>query len=189
MSTKPSLFLDLDGVLVEFVRGTFKAHGKEVPIKGLRWNYWTQMGLSEQEFWGPLGQEFFLNLDWTTEGKKFLAYMELVFGRENILLLTAPAENAGALEGRVGWIKREMPEYKRRFAASPAKALFACGTRVLVDDNEKNVDTYRAAGGPAILVPRPWNSRIAETNADGEFDVEALTHEIDRLHRRLLARP
>lgn len=184
---KPELNLDLDGVLVDFVRGSFAAHGKSVPIKGLHWDYWTQMGITEEEFWAPMGHDFWANLPWTKEGKKFLAYMELVFGAENIVLLTSPADTPGAVEGKVAWIRRELPDYKRRYSVSAApKAKTSCEARILVDDNKDNVQKYRLSGGPAVMIPRPWNPRIAETDDEGHFDVEAVAYEVDRVYRSLL---
>lgn len=187
---KPELNLDLDGVLVDFVRGSFVALGKSVPIKGLHWDYWTQMGITEEEFWSVMGHDFWANLPWTKEGKKFLAYMELIFGAENITLLTSPADTTGAVEGKVAWIRRELPGYKRRFSVSAApKAKTSCESRILVDDNLGNVEKYRLAGGPTVLVPRPWNPRIAETDDEGHFDVEAVAYQVDRLYRSLLVAP
>lgn len=188
--SKPELNLDLDGVLVDFVRGSFVAHGKALPLKGIHWDYWTQLGITEKEFWEPMGHDFWANLSWTKEGKKFLAYMELIFGVENITLLTSPADTPGAVEGKVAWIRRELPDYRRRYSVSAApKASSSCSARILVDDNLGNVEKYRAAGGPTILVPRPWNPRIAETDADGNFDVEAVAYEVDRVYRGLLVAP
>ena len=46
----------------------------------------------------------------------------------------------------------------RRYALTPQKHLLAGPNRILIDDNDRNIEAFRAAGGIGILFPQPWNA-------------------------------
>lgn len=158
-------FLDLDGVLVDFVGGALKLHGRELPYEQTEWNFQHQLGIPAEEFWPPMGHDFWAGLEWTADGKEILAGLEDIF--ETIVILTSPIDTPGAVEGKMAWIRREMPAYTRRFFVGPPKQTIASETKLLIDDHTDNVSLWRAAGGPAVLVPRPWN--IAEPSTVDEL--------------------
>jgi 5'(3')-deoxyribonucleotidase len=185
---KPVLYLDLDGVLVDFVAGALVAHKQDIPRLSMRWNFFEQYTppMTEAEFWKDLGFDFWSTLPWTPEGKNFLAGLEGVFG-DRIILLTSPADTSGAVEGKVEWVRRELPQYKKRLFVGPAKQLLAGPKKILVDDNNTNVERFRAEGGVAVLVPRPWNNSVnyCIPGTDGGFDVDALISEVTHERARL----
>lgn len=163
----PVCFLDLDGVLVDFVGGAFATHGRSLPMPDVRWDFPSQIGFAgganDPAFWEPMGRNFWANLDWTPEGKDILHVVEQVFGRDNIAVMTSPCDTEGAVEGKVAWIKQNLPKYRRRFFVGPPKDLAAGPGKVLVDDHEGNVSAFAARGGLVALAPRPWNWRRNET--------------------------
>lgn len=172
-------YLDLDGVLVDFVGGALKLHGKEIPPKEVQWNFPRQLGFADtlaKEFWDLLGYDFWANLGWTHEGRETLKAVEGAF-YDRVCIMTSPCNTPGAVEGKVAWIKREIPDYSRRFVVGPAKHLFAGPGKVLVDDNDDNVEQFRLYGGRAVLVPRPWNHRRHLTDDLGRFDVAKIAEE------------
>lgn len=161
--------LDLDGVLVDFVSGAQRLHGQPVgPHLITDWDFYEGWGLTPESFWAPMGEEFWAGLDWTAEGRSILAVVEAAVGRENVCLLTSPCDTPGCVEGKVRWIRRYLPEYRRRFLVGPAKEYAAGPGRVLIDDSDANVIRFSAAGGNTVLVPRPWNSfkRSAASHID-----------------------
>lgn len=170
-------FLDLDGVLVDFVGGAFALHGRSLPRRAVQWDFDKQLGIPAADFWAPMGQAFWAGLDWTPEGRLLLGGIEGLFG-ENVVLLTSPCQTVGAVEGKVDWIRQYLPRYSRRFFVGPAKHTIAGPGKVLVDDHEGNVTPFVAHGGNAVLVPRPWNRRASETNDNGCFDVDAVLREL-----------
>lgn len=184
--SKPVLYLDLDGVLVDFVRGALRAHGQYIPFPDVRWDFWRQMDgsngeMTEIEFWKPMGRSFWEHLPWTPEGKNFLALLEAIAG-DRIVLLTSPSDNDGAVDGKIAWIKRELPAYTRRFFVGPPKALAASPMKILVDDYGVNVEKFNDEGGRFVLVPRPWNRRFYDTaGRNGEFDPETVAKEVRTL--------
>lgn len=148
------VFLDIDGVLADFVVGANRLFGKDgyVPTK---WNYFTEWGMTESDFWGDIereGADFWGKLPKTQECDRILALVESLFPRESICLLSACAS-----AGRKEWIGKHLPDYRDRYLLGPAKQFVARPNVVLVDDADHNVNAFSQHGGHAILVPRPWN--------------------------------
>ena len=155
--------LDMDGVLVDFVAGAAKHHGFD-PVVVDRWDFVEKVGLTTAQFWNPLNADFWAGLPWTPDGREILAAVEDAFGKENVCLLSSPCDTAGCMDGKLTWIREHLPGYRRRFLFGPAKEFAANGNRVLVDDSDGNAEAFRNAGGPVLLVPRPWN-RLAGQDA------------------------
>lgn len=177
---KPALLLDLDGVLVNFVRGAHLAHGRE-PVARVEWNFFEPWGMTPVEFWAPMGFDFWLNLTWTDEGRELLRGLEGLIPSDRIALLTSPCDTRGGVEGKVEWVRRHMPDYRRRLLVGPPKYLMAGPGKVLVDDHEPNVDGFLGEGGRAVLVPRSWNRRADEAcPTTNTFSVQAVLAEVER---------
>lgn len=173
-----NIFLDLDGVLVDFVRGALEKHNKAIAPQDVRWNFHEQVGLSEDDFWRPLGYDFWATLPWTREGPALLHLMRETFGTR-FGLLTSPANNLGCIDGKRSWVRSKLgSQWVKNLIFAQNKALFANPHALLIDDADHNVDAFRAANGRAILVPRPWNVRRAECDAHGHFNVNDLIREI-----------
>ena len=170
------VFLDMDGVLVDFVEGTYRAFGKkyyygDLP-RPMAWNYFKYWGLYFQEFDAACTADFWAGLRWMHDGKEILSMLEEEFGKENIFLLTTPMPNPGSGTGKMQWVQRHLPEYSKQLIISSApKHLFAGPDTLLVDDKDGNTGDFYANNGKAILINRPWNNghkRVAQTIEDLE---------------------
>lgn len=170
------IFLDVDGVLADFVAGAFRAHGKYLEPESVTWDFYKQMGLEPAEFWSVANYDFWRNLMWTPEGPELLKLLEDIAG-ERIVLLTSPCDTPGSVQGKVDWVKAFMPQYKGRLMVGSAKHLVAGPGKLLVDDHGANVDKFREHGGQAVLVPRPWNELKTET-VKGCFDPVAVASRV-----------
>lgn len=168
------IFVDLDGVIVDFVRGALQLHNTFVPMRDVRWNFADQLGIPQRDFWAPMGYDFWAGLPWTKEGPRILQRLNVVAG-DNYAFLTSPCQTAGCTDGKREWIKREFGDFGNamlgRLIVGSCKHMMAHPGALLIDDYDVNVDTFRKHGGNAVLVPRPWNSRAEECNDDGCFDV------------------
>lgn len=154
-----NVLLDMDGVLVDFAAGILDALGKsDLADKINGWDFWKAIGVTEKEFWEPCNHEpFWSNLSWTEEGPRIVMIVYQAVGKENTYLLTSPSRAPRSYSGKAEWVKRHLPNLQRRLLIGPSKHLFASPRNILIDDGDHNVDAFRAAGGKAILVPRPWN--------------------------------
>ena len=156
-------FLDLDGVLVDFIGGACRLLNSPNPwlkdeYKG-RWGAEEMFGVSANAFWKNMGEDFWANLEWTKEGKDILSLAEAVFGYDNIGILTTPCLTKGSVSGKMDWINANMPSYKKKVMVGFQKHFCAHPGSILLDDADKNVEQFRASGGNAILIPRQWNKQ------------------------------
>lgn len=179
------LLLDLDGVLVDFVGGACRELGFEYPYDDprnhlkydiisvfnerkedgtLRYKPGETEGITAKDFWAPMGEDFWANLQPYRHMGEVVSFLEGIFGQENICLLTSPCETPGCTKGKMRWINDHLPAYSRRFLIGPAKEFTARGN-LLIDDYEGNAQKFRGAGGFAWVFPQMWNSRWKEKDA------------------------
>lgn len=183
---KPVCFLDLDGVLVDFVKGAYKLHSQPYdPAARIPYDFMSTFGISNNEFWAPMDFDFWAGLGWTTEGKELLRGLERLFGQENIVLLTSPCLTVGSVEGKIEWIRQNLPAYSRQFFVGPCKHLAAGPDKILIDDHDDNCIKFLAYGGHARLVPRPWNAEKNGTE-QGLFDINQFLYVTERIVGKLL---
>lgn len=184
---EPVCFLDMDGVLVDFVTGAHKLHNKPLVMADIRWEFDKTFGISGEDFWSPMGREFWAGLDWTPEGKELLRGVEKIFGPHNVCILTSPCQTPGCRDGKVDWVTREIPQYERRMLMGSAKHHLAAPNKMLVDDYDGNCDKWNLGGGRAVRVPRPWNGARHLARDDGSFLVDELLVRIRGVHREMAA--
>jgi len=171
------VFLDMDGVIVDFMNGAHEFHGIKYdpyPYPVNTWGFVKYTGMTDFDFWDPLDSEFWENLNWTPDGLEIFNTVRRVCPLSDMALLSAPNMNIESTTGKIAWIRREIPQLMKRTIITNAKEMCAHPNALLIDDADHNVDLWRANGGVAILVPRIWNSRHAEA----DNTVEILRKEI-----------
>lgn len=157
-------FLDLDGVLVDFLAGAcrlFNVDQEElfkrwppgdfdcaIPIAGDPTSFWERI-MDDDGFWDGLPE--------MSDAREILGIVEGKYGRGNIYLLTAPTSDPHSYCGKAEWVAEHLPEYHGRLHIGQHKHLCAGPGRMLVDDRDDNVDKFIRFGGWATLVPRRWN--------------------------------
>lgn len=154
-------FIDLDGVLVDFVQGAFTYHNINIPWRDIQWDFLKQANIKPDAFWSPLGQPFWASLKPTNELFVIIPAAERKFGAENVFLCSSPCETAGCITGKAAWVEKHLPSYSRRLILTNRKEVFSGSGRVLIDDRDENVESWEKAGGIGVLVPRPWNKTHA----------------------------
>lgn len=94
----------------------------------------------------------------TSECDLIVSVVRHYFTDKSIAILSTPSLNEGCMPGKELWIRKHLPFLSRQYIFAPSKKFCARPTSILIDDRDKNVDEFRAAGGQAFLLPRPWNS-------------------------------
>jgi len=167
------IFLDMDGVIVDFMRGAHEYHKlpySSYPYPVGEWMFTKHLLMDDHDFWSPLGYKFWAELPWMPDGHEiWRMIMDL-----DPVLCTAPTLHPGCAGGKMQWIKNNLPQMYKRVIITAAKEMCAHPSALLIDDADHNVNKWRANGGVAILVPRIWNSRHAEA----DNTVEILRKEI-----------
>lgn len=145
------VYVDMDNVLAQWAETAARIPGLE--------EICTRVIEPTQEQWDQCTEKWWADLPWCEDGRAILGAAVAEVGEENVYIATAhSARSAGCLAGKRAWIVRELGvPWMRRTIFIKEKFLLANRSVVLIDDLEKNTEPFRAAGGRAILVPRPWN--------------------------------
>lgn len=161
----------MDGVLVDFLGGACKFHNKTYDghphdpanqAEQKPWNIEPIFQMNAPELWDPLGREFWESLEPLPHCHEVVEILSNKFGEENICLLTSPVRTDGCIDGKMSWIRRHLPQFRRRFLVGPAKQFCASPRHALVDDHAKNIEAFKDAGGHVFMFPAPWNPRFSE---------------------------
>ena len=106
----------MDGVLANFGEGIYRAFNKEYDYQKLPsdWFWYRGWGIDDKEFDSVCNREFFASLRWMHDGKKILQLVEKNFPTENIYLLSAAMNNPGSWSGKIDWVLRHIPRYRKR---------------------------------------------------------------------------
>jgi 5'(3')-deoxyribonucleotidase len=168
MPSKPIIFLDLDGVCVDFVGAALKLCGAPEGFVATKYDFFTDLFLSEADFWRLIdkaGWRFWSELPeypWLDEMLKALKKQ----GR--VIFLTAPSSNPLSSYGKVKWFKTKFGPRFGDFILTNQKDLLAKDdSTILIDDSPSNYQKWGKAGGSAFLFPQPWNESLWNPIKDG----------------------
>lgn len=158
------IFLDMDGVLSDFVGAICQRHQRpdpwvadpSLPHEDLQ-SVW---GMGSAEFWQASDYNMWANMGKMPMADRIVDAAFEVAGVENVVILTSPTyRGSGCLEGKYTWLRNHFPRLADQMVITKRKDLLACPSRLLLDDFSKQVTTFRRAGGHAILCPAPHNTR------------------------------
>lgn len=170
----PLCFIDLDGVLADFVNGAFNHHGFHVPWPEIDWEFDKKSGLSPEVFYGSLDMKFWASLTRTEECDAIINAATKKFGKDNIFLCSDPGRySCGAGAGKAIWVSNHLPDYSRRLILTNRKEVFSGPGRVLIDDRDENIKSWEVSG-TGILVPRPWNATRNTSRDVSDLVVKAI---------------
>lgn len=154
------IFLDMDGVLVDWDAAVYALYGQKPPARSVRrpWDTEKVIGTTSADMWarinanGPDWWEFLDPYPWFAE-----LHDELKAMGPELVILTAPCDGGNSSAGKVRWLNRHLGRGTYRLVMTKHKDLLAAPGRVLVDDGDHNADAFDAAGGHTVLLPQPWN--------------------------------
>lgn len=168
-----TIYLDLDGVLSNFVEAALKKHqmGYNVLLPG-QYAMWEGMGISQAMFWDKCkGNFFWEELGWMPDGHAILDAVRQT--KRPFWLLSSPSDDPGSCSGKYAWVAKHLPELRRRLILCPDKRAVARPGALLLDDSDSNIEKWcfpnhpqsAEGGGSGLLVPRNWNSLHRYQNA------------------------
>lgn len=158
-----SIFLDLDGVLSDWVSSALRVFNlthDDVSPDDLRELHRVVTNGDEDAMWAEIdkhGEEFWSGLslyDWSLE------LWETCRSVAPTCILTKPSRSPYSASGKVRWITQHFKT--RSFLIGPPKHFCARPGALLVDDYEKNCLRFKDAGGEAIVFPQPYNMNASK---------------------------
>ena len=153
-NTEYILYLDMDGVLVDFQNG-FRGITKGMTPDEMKLKFGDK---TVREYYLNAGSEFWADLDWVEGGKELWKASSLLFERVCILSsmgTTDPKRGKEVEEGKRQWIKKNIPSLDQSnvfiVAGKHIKKKYASKNSILVDDMPITVREWNISGGFGIL--------------------------------------
>lgn len=160
-----AIYLDLDGVLVDFVAGVLRAFDLSPALvcdvpgwDAIPATISKHLGetVTDADMWRRIeGASFWAGLTWTEHGREL--YEACASTGLPVVFMSSPCNDPYSAAGKLQWLAREIPGGARRYALSPCKHHMAHRGALLVDDSGRNCAKFREHGGKAFLWPAPWN--------------------------------
>ena len=97
-------------------------------------------------------QGFFENLQLMPGAEELVAFAREAVGSNNVYILTAPIQGSEFCEPeKQKWVEQKFGIERSHFICDPEKATYAAPNHILIDDNEKYINPWKASGGIGIL--------------------------------------
>lgn len=163
---KPIVFIDMDGVLADFVWGF-----RELMDLSPQWEC-TDYDLEKasdipweiiKDCINGLGAFFWEDLPWIASGIRLLNDLEEAGYR--CVVATDPANYVNSYQGKRAWLRKALPSHEKTAIFTGDKSSLAPGGAILIDDSRANCDAFRANGGTAYLVKTSYNPDGMECDA------------------------
>jgi 5'(3')-deoxyribonucleotidase len=188
VSQEPEIYLDMDGVCVDFLGAAMAAQGYDPVVYLSRWHEEHPGSLFPEPLMEKTAFEFFTHENLNTSefwaGLVPYPWFEHLFselGRlGHVVFLTAPTGAPGCVSGKHAWLIDQFGRDFHDFIFTRHKDRLAHANAYLVDDMPFNITPFEQRGGNGILFPQTWNelSHIEE-KAD---------HVIEQLEQRINSR-
>lgn len=174
------LYLDLDGVCVDFIRGAIAAHDYDPDEVLARWASehrgeflpYKVMGLEMDLFWNrlhELGESFWIELEpfpWFDDLYCRLSEVG------HVVFCTASTRAPSCLSGKLHWLQARFGTEFQDFILTAHKDRLAHENAYLIDDFDENIERFCRRGGQGILFPQFWNSNHVVDQNPVEYVLE-----------------
>jgi 5'(3')-deoxyribonucleotidase len=170
------LFLDVDGVLANFVKAACALHDK--PVESVDcWGFNKKWGITDEELWAPIHAA---GAEWWADLEPYPWFDELVGMVEkadpHFVICTTPSKSPSCLAGKLEWIHKHFGNGFRRYIMACDKSPLAAPGRLLIDDGDHNCEAFHKCGGDFICLPQPWNENRANVGLRMKHVREFLSH-------------
>lgn len=158
------IYLDMDGVLTDFIGGCIKAHKKDTKHEDIKeFEFYHELwGMSDDDFWQPLQTaSFWSGLDKEPGCDELVSLVRRLVSDglySGFEVVTRPSySHPLSINGKLTWLKRLFGNDFSDVTFTENKYNLA-RNGVLIDDSERNYTKFKANEGKAILYPQYWNS-------------------------------
>lgn len=179
------IFLDLDGVIVDYVPSMALFFGVPVDELYKRWtpgvyeichalgkdkNIWSEVWDAPETIWSempefPWARELFNKCNETAE----------------TFILTSPINSGTCVSGKVKWIHTFAGREYRNYILTHFKFNCARWDHILIDDREDNINFWEAEGGKGILFPNHGNRLHPAKTDPMSYFIPELSRIVDQI--------
>lgn len=168
MSDSITIYVDMDGVLFDFVGAACKIHNRSTEDIH-EWDFFKEWGMSDDEFWKPIvsiGHEFWENLPLYPHAMDLLKVVEKYDPDWSIL--SSPAGVGHTYNGNLDYtecVTGKSASITKHFGVNVLfrsiftrkKERLAIPGSILIDDNDKTVENFTSSHALGLLFPQKWN--------------------------------
>lgn len=179
---KELCFLDMDGVLADFVSAVCQAHDRPNPYEDPKnlgiFDMAKIWGMTAEEFWEPTNNPYFWrDIPKLPDADELMEAVLTRFGTNNTCILSSPSSSQYCIPEKKQWIQIHYPRLAGHMLFGSAKQFLAGPGRTLIDDYDVNIARFAHAGGHGITYPQPWNKSHSIAPQRIQFVREALKKE------------
>lgn len=199
---KVNLYVDMDGVVCNFIQSAIEAHQGISPVGDMvvsqveSWNFFEEVGMTWEEFFQPV-------LEWKGFWEYIPAYShaaEFLFGIDALVkesgldvtvsFCSTPIDDPDCYSGKLKWLKSHgFLNLADNLMLVKDKNTLIRTDAILVDDRQETVDTWRAEGGMGVLYPRQWNKGgVSLVEGDDESEKEGMLIALESVKQMLTFR-
>lgn len=146
------IYVDMDGVLQNFIQGSCLAHARTLPrdIRPIPYDYWGPLwDMPPSEFWEPISTpEFWSGLSTFHWYQELLLVLTVCDSKWRI---ASHPHDAASASGKITWLRQNLPG--RKYHLSDCKWELSAPGRVIIDDSESVIEKWNKGGGVGILFP------------------------------------
>lgn len=165
MSQAPEIYLDMDGVCVDFMGAAIAAQGYDAAAKLAQWREQHPGSLFPEPLMGKDATEFFTHKNLAASefwsGLTPYPWFEHLYSElarlGHVVFLTAPTGQPGCVSGKHEWLIEKFGHDYSDFIFTRHKDRLAHSGAYLVDDMPFNIAPFERRGGNGILFPQIWN--------------------------------
>lgn len=165
MNFPTEIYLDMDGVCVDFIGAAMTCQGYDSAQLLEKWRTMHPGSLYPDPIMDKSAMEFFTNENiqnaqfWSS----LVAYswfeqlyeeLELL---GNVVFLTAPTASPGCVSGKLTWLINRFGSDFSNFIFTRHKDRLAHPNAYLIDDMPFNISSFISRGGNGVLFPQIWN--------------------------------
>ena len=162
---KQQILLDMDGVIADFLGGALKVLNKDfnknITIEQYatdfgKWETYDYYGITIDQFWESIDKtpDFWYRLQPMPWGRELYQFLQ---DMGDVTIVTTPNLHPDCASQKLKWLNGYLGIKSNAVFLGARKYLMA-GNGILIDDYYKNTESFKEAGGDAILIPSNWNT-------------------------------
>jgi hypothetical protein len=161
------VYLDMDGVLVDFHHAFQLLCGIADPLQGHEWSPHQTLAdhccrsMADCRKLAAAAPESFWRTMPETQYGIMIAEACSQFAEAqgaSLSILTDTSDSPRAAIGKLGWLYDHIPKFAANFIGTNNKSQFANSESLLIDDTHEVAEQFYKAGGHAIVLPQAWNN-------------------------------